>query len=445
MTEEPNTAPQASYFPAIITHNVSPHPAGQVTYNNRFLTQAAIEPGSDGAVVAMNVQVDVTGDGTTGQGGHFVGHKSVAVLKGNGRADQVYAAEAAVQITSPGTIGYAANFFSYLQGTAQGAEFETFAHYFIGHPGAQNGRIGTWIGLDNPVLSFPGEGSIGEALFIRNQDPAQRIETTGEVLLKGEAAKLAADGTLRLLTGDTGAVVLGDASNVATGQWAAALGGKDNRVEGLTAGAVGYKHTVSPFGGFAAGIAHTIRPGAAGGSALGQSNIVGGKWSTALGYWAYDFARTGGVVQASGANAAQRIGIPQTTIAATLRGQTSGMEFAVLTTDGEPPGQGNCLNLAPRSTQVMRGLISADMDGLASAAWEISWVIRRGETAASTTVVGMPVITLLASDSALYGARITITADTSEGTGGAPRIMCSGVSDRTLHWAASVHGLDNGG
>lgn len=70
-----------------------------------------------------------------------------------------------------------------------------------------------------------------------------------------------------------------------------------------------------------------------------------------------------------------------------------------------------------------------------SAMYNLKFGIRRGTNAASTTLVGTPVLTVIGEDTGTTGWDVTVTADT---TNGRPNISVTGEAAKTIRWAANI-------
>lgn len=70
-----------------------------------------------------------------------------------------------------------------------------------------------------------------------------------------------------------------------------------------------------------------------------------------------------------------------------------------------------------------------------TAAFNLKFCIRRGTNAASTTIVGTPVKTILAQDTGTTSWDVSVTADT---TNGRPNISVTGEASKTIRWVANI-------
>lgn len=70
-----------------------------------------------------------------------------------------------------------------------------------------------------------------------------------------------------------------------------------------------------------------------------------------------------------------------------------------------------------------------------SAMYNLKFGIRRGTNAASTTLVGTPVVTVIGEDTGTTGWDVGVTADT---TNGRPAISVTGESAKTIRWVANI-------
>lgn len=77
-----------------------------------------------------------------------------------------------------------------------------------------------------------------------------------------------------------------------------------------------------------------------------------------------------------------------------------------------------------------------------TAAWSLKFVIRRGTNAASTTLVGTPIKTVLGQDAGTTGWDVNVTADT---TNGRPNISVTGEAAKTIRWSSNIRVTRCGG
>jgi hypothetical protein len=70
-----------------------------------------------------------------------------------------------------------------------------------------------------------------------------------------------------------------------------------------------------------------------------------------------------------------------------------------------------------------------------SAAWNLTFAIRRGTNAASTTLIGTPISTSIGVDTGAATWTVGVTADT---TNGRPNISVTGAAATTIRWIANV-------
>ena len=69
------------------------------------------------------------------------------------------------------------------------------------------------------------------------------------------------------------------------------------------------------------------------------------------------------------------------------------------------------------------------------AVWEVKGGIRRGANAASTTLVGTPVIDRIAYDSGASAWAVAVVADT---TNGGVQFQVTGAAATNIHWVANM-------
>jgi len=104
-----------------------------------------------------------------------------------------------------------------------------------------------------------------------------------------------------------------------------------------------------------------------------------------------------------------------------------------LTTDANPPGSANQLVMPNNSLCVFDILIGARRTDAADyGAWRLTGVIKRDANAASTAILGSPIVTTLAVPSGSWTAPSAF-ADT---TNGGLQIRVTGTASQTVRWVA---------
>jgi len=107
-----------------------------------------------------------------------------------------------------------------------------------------------------------------------------------------------------------------------------------------------------------------------------------------------------------------------------------------LTTDHNTAGAANQIILPNSSAYGFKAYVTArDSVNQWMGVWEISGGIRRGATAASTTLVGTPVVTRIAYDTTATTWAATVAADT---TNGGLQVRVTGTGTTNITWVANV-------
>jgi hypothetical protein len=219
-------------------------------------------------------------------------------------------------------------------------------------------------------------------------------------------------------------------SSVAAAQYSALLGGFDNSVSGQYAVGVGGAANIIS-GSFAAAVG-------------GQSNnidgeksvILGGNYAWCRGITFYNVITNSGILFGSaGSSASYAQGATMslggsTSAAAPTRMITSDGSTSVVTSSGSR----NVLFLPNNSLFGFKGSIVAAVTGAAAnAMWTFEGSISRGANAASTSLLGIPTISVMSMDSvaSTNGWYISITADK---TNGALNINVKGDPTLGVRW-----------
>lgn len=118
---------------------------------------------------------------------------------------------------------------------------------------------------------------------------------------------------------------------------------------------------------------------------------------------------------------------------------------AVATTDATPTilrsntaaaTTSNQVTLAANSAYFFRASVIAGVTGAGNTkAWEFRGAIKRGATAASTTLVGTVIKDIVASDAGITAWDVSVTADT---TNGALAVTVTGAAATTIRWVCKI-------
>jgi hypothetical protein len=131
---------------------------------------------------------------------------------------------------------------------------------------------------------------------------------------------------------------------------------------------------------------------------------------------------------------------------ATLGGNQSGiLIIARQTTDATPTVLASTSSAASTSNQVIlpnnaayhfKGSVIANVTGAANgAAWSFEGAIMRGANAASTVLIGAPVVNRIAASAGATAWTIAVTADT---TNGGLAVTVTGAASTTIRWVAKL-------
>ncbi len=241
-----------------------------------------------------------------------------------------------------------------------------------------------------------------------------------DLQLSRSAANQVASGSYAALVGGTG--------NIASGQGASVLGGSGNTASGSYARAGGASSVASGYASVAEG----------------QDCAASGIYSAARGWRANDRGLTAREAFASGYIATQgdaQLG------RFVLRGQSTGATAQRLTADGAAAGSANTLNLPNNGTYFVKLLaLARQVGGTAgsagdSASWELAALVRRGASAATTTLVagGGAAVAPGLNDTAAAAWRLAIAADT---TNGGIAISGTGEASKTINWVIQVQSTE---
>jgi hypothetical protein len=107
-----------------------------------------------------------------------------------------------------------------------------------------------------------------------------------------------------------------------------------------------------------------------------------------------------------------------------------------LRSDTNAAGTGNQVILPNNSAYYFRGTVVAGVTGAGStSSWSFEGTIKRGANAASTTLVGTPVLNLINQDAGASTWVVALTADTSNG---GLAVTVTGQASTTIRWVAKI-------
>ena len=159
------------------------------------------------------------------------------------------------------------------------------------------------------------------------------------------------------------------------------------------------------------------------------SSILGGSYGNTRSITGYT------VFPASNSPIANATGVSQSGLLI-LGAQTTDATATVLRSNIETATTNNQVILPNNSAYYFKGSITAGVTGAGnSAMWSFEGGIKRGANAASTVLVGTPVLNLVARDA---GASTWIVALTADTTNGGLTVTVTGQAATTIRWVAKV-------
>ena len=206
------------------------------------------------------------------------------------------------------------------------------------------------------------------------------------------------------------ATVCGGSTNVAQGAQSFVGGGKSNTVSGDQGSILG-----------------------------GDSNLASGALSTILG----GLRGTSRGISGFMVFPAHAGAINTTTTGASQAGllvigkQTTNATATVITSDINAASTTNQVILPNNSAYSFSGEVIAGVTGGGdTACWTINGAIKRGATAASTTMVGTPTVTMTHNDAGAAAWVVAVTADT---TNGGIAVTVTGAAATTIRWVCKIN------
>lgn len=236
-------------------------------------------------------------------------------------------------------------------------------------------------------------------------------------------------------------VIGGGGGNTASGTYSTVAGGNVN-VAGVQYSTVsgGYNNAATSGTGYSVisgGQSNTVSGGHSVVSG-GQSNAVSGTYSAIPGgLYGTDRGLScrmvyGGSTVLGSAQVATQV----------LTVLTANATPTVLTALGAAPSSTNVSVLPDNSVYAIKAHVSArDTTTNDVTVWEISAAVKRGATAATTAIVGIPVITRIAADLATATWAVEVIADT---TLGAVEIRATGTATSTIRWVCRMDTVEVG-
>ena len=231
-----------------------------------------------------------------------------------------------------------------------------------------------------------------------------------------------AGGTVNTASADSSTVVGGNGS-VATGPYSTVLGGAS------CAASASYASVLGGTSNTASGNYSAVLGGTASAANGHASIVVGAYRGTARSI----IGNT--LFPASQSPIATTVGCTQTGLLVLGR-QTTDATATVLASDSAAAGTTNQVILPNNSAYYFKGSIVAGVTGAGNAsAWSFEGLIERGANAASTAIVGTPVLNLVAQDAGASTWTVALAADT---TNGGLAVTVTGQAATTIRWVCKV-------
>jgi hypothetical protein len=221
----------------------------------------------------------------------------------------------------------------------------------------------------------------------------------------------------------TNAAVIGGFIGTAFGSYASVVGGTSNTSNGQSAGVfAGESNSANASQAVAFGGSFATSNGT-------SSAVLGGQYGSARVISGYV------VFPASNSPIEAKSGVQQTAVLV-LGAQTTNATATALKSNAFSLGTSNQVILPNNSAYYFRGSITAGVTGAGnSAMWSFEGGIKRGANAASTVLVGTPVVNLVAQDAGASSWIVALSADT---TNGGLAVTVTGQAATTIRWVCKV-------
>ena len=439
-----------------------------VTFNTRSNGAAAIHLADSGAAAPNAVYLGASPLLENGNGGPLVNSGTNAVLAmqaPSGRTARpglaVGSGDTGLHQPAAGTIAASAGGVEVLRATSAGGVTLGAA------PGGHALEVSTPIGGANRVLV--GGGATGSPVAVQAQGADASIGLA--LVPKGAGALMAQvpDGAVgggnarganavdwqttrtaaTQVASGSNAVLAGGTGNTASGQYAALLGGSTNTAGGQSAVLGGGSNN-------SANGTHAVTAGGSWNWCSGTNGVVsGGTGNGNNGNYAWIPGGNNAHTRGTYARGAWSAGIFSTQGDAqagefVLRRQTTDATATRLTADNVAPVTTNQVILPNNGTFQVRLLVVARQVGGSagtvgdSAGWELTALMRRGASAAATTLIGSSGASVapLYSDAGAAAWRVGLAADT---TNGGLAVNATGEANKTINWVARVLSIETAG
>lgn len=237
---------------------------------------------------------------------------------------------------------------------------------------------------------------------------------------------------------NTHATVCGGSTNTASGIFSFVGGGQQSVSSGVNSCVVGGQqcqatNSYAIVGGgdnnTASGAFSTILGGQRNTANANLSAILGGAYGSARGIVGYH------VFPACASPISATAGVTQSALLLLGR-QTTDATPTVLRSNNSAAGTTNQVILPNNSAYYFKGSIIAGVTGAGdSKAWTFEGAIKRGASAATTSIVGSVILNVIAQDTGAASWAVAITADT---TNGGIAVTVTGAAATTIRWVCKI-------
>ena len=372
------------------------------------LTAAGTSTDADVALVAKGQGATLAQVPTsTTAGGNKRGLYAVDWQRVRTAAAQV--ASGQYSVLTGGTSNTASGLNAFIGGGDTCAASASYAAVVGGQSNTASGQYTTvGGGIGNSVSSYASSIFSGTSNFISTSSYSIIGGGNGNRVLNATNVSFIGGGESNTINSGSHAVVCGGSSNTTAGQYGFIGGGQSNSASVIAAVVAG-------------GSANT---------ASGQySAILGGSNGTTRGVVGYH------AFPACNAPISSAQGCTQAGLLLLAR-QTTSPSPTVLASNANNAGLTNTLYIESNSAYAFTGEVIAGVAGAGSTArWVISGAIKKEFSAATTTLVGTPTVTMTHNDAGASGWTVAVTADT---TRGCLAVTVTGAAATTIRWVCKI-------
>jgi hypothetical protein len=270
-------------------------------------------------------------------------------------------------------------------------------------------------------------------------------QATGSYSFIGGGGDAGTAANRNVASGDWGTVG-GGFKNTASGLLSTVLGGTSNTASGVSSvvcGGGSFGNITQLSGNTASGLASFVGAGFSNTSSSNATFVGAGASNTANGLYASVLAGSNGTTRSIWGNhvlpSLNPFSTPQGSCQSAtlvLGKQTTDATATVLTCDGSAGGTVNQVIMPNNSAYYFKGSVIANVTGAANgASWSFEGSIMRGANAASTVLIGTPVLNRVGATAGATAWNIALTADT---TNGGLAVTVTGVAATTIRWVAKL-------